>query len=234
MTPSAAAFALRGQRGPLFAKHPLTGRSVRVPYVAMWDSEKAVAEAMLAVEIAPAPRLAYQGRRLPGDRDGFGALWARCSSSPGAGEPAFACMHPGRQYECMYAMKCQVCRAPADRNADGWLFLDWRHELDPPTWPEGALTAMPPLCAQHARLSMGVCPKKGEFTALRVKAPRLWGVGGVSYRLTTDGWRLNQGENDLWLPKDDPGLGSMLVSKLIRELTKVTPVDPRDLSTPTA
>ncbi|MBO8189508.1 hypothetical protein [Streptomyces spirodelae] len=128
--------------------------------MAMWDSEKAVAEATLAVALTPgAPRLVYQGRELPSDRDGFGVLWARCSYSPGVGRPDFASMHPGRQYECMYAMRCQVCR------------------------------------------------------------------------LTTDGWRLNHGDTDIWLPKDDPGLHSVLASKLIRELRKVTPVNPRDLRT---
>ena len=90
---------------------------------------------------------------------------------------------------------------------------------------------MPPLCTKDARLSMAVCPKGGAFTALRVRAPRLWGVGGVSYRLTVDGWRLNHGDTDVWLPKGDPGLHSMLASKLIRELRKVTPVNPRDLRT---
>ncbi|NSC21323.1 hypothetical protein FM076_08930 [Streptomyces albus subsp. chlorinus] len=232
MTPFAASFALGPGRVPRYAKHPRTGRSVRVPYVAMWDSERAVIEAALAVALTPEPpRLVYQGRELPSDRDGFGVLWARCSYSPGVGRPDFASMHPGRQYECMYAMRCQVCGGPADRNKDGWLFFDWRNELDPPSWPEGTLTAMPPLCAKDARLSMAVCPKSGAFTALRVRAPRLWGVGGVSYRLTLDGWRLNHGDTDIWLPKDDPGLPSMLASKLIRELRKVTPVNPHDLRT---
>ena len=128
---TAAAFALGQGHVPRYAKDPRTGHLVRVPYVAMWDSEKAVVEAMLAVELVPAPRLAYQGRGLPSDRDGFGALWARCSYSPGVGRPEFACMHPGRQYG-MYAMRCQVCGGPADRNEEGWLFFDWRNELARP------------------------------------------------------------------------------------------------------
>ncbi|MBR7677015.1 hypothetical protein [Streptomyces daliensis] len=136
-------------------------------------------------------------------------------------------MHPARQYICMYSMKCQVCKGPASRNRDGWLFFDWRKELDPPTWPEGAVTAMPPLCDAHAKMSRELCPRlgKGHFAELRVKTPRLWGAGGTHYRLTAGGWQTD--EADVWAPKGDTSLRALLVSKLIRELRDVTVIDMR-------
>jgi hypothetical protein len=125
----------------------------------------------------------------------------------------------------MENMLCQVCRQPADRNKQGWLFLDWRSPNSPPTWPERSLTAMPPLCLEHARVSAQQCPhlRRGEFAALRVRKPHLYGVSGTLYRWTATGWHCS--EDDHLAPYSSPRQPGMLASRLYRELRGVTVVD---------
>lgn len=200
-------------------------RPTVIPYVVSWDSELASPLDELTWELVPKPRLAYKGRPRAADRDGAGVLWGRVSSSPGVGRPHFDSMHPGRQWECMYALKCQVCGQPANRNEDGWLFLDWRRPDSPPTWPEGSPTTMPPVCEEHARLSVQQCPHltRTDFVALRVKLPRLWGVVGTHYHWTGDGWI-----EDATIPAlkyGDERLNAVLGSLLVRQLLKVTVVE---------
>ncbi|MFH8567582.1 hypothetical protein [Streptomyces sp. NPDC017993] len=196
-----------------------------VPYVASWSGEVAGFEDELVVQLGRGePRLGYRNE-CPEDRAGSGdVLWGRIEEARGVGRPQFDSMHPGRQYIAMYAMKCQVCGGPASKNKDGWLFLDWRKPQDPPTWPERSLTAMPPLCDAHVRLSMEECPhlRSTEVLVLRVWTPRLWGVSGTPYTLTADGWRTH--EHDSLLPFGDPNLRGLLASRLYRELRNVTVV----------
>ncbi|MFD0343995.1 hypothetical protein ACFVH0_35915 [Streptomyces sp. NPDC127117] len=196
-----------------------------VPYVVMWDSEQGVPERELTVDMKHQPRLAYRGDPRPSDRDGSGVLWARVSSSPGIGRPLYDCMHPSRQYETMFGLRCQVCRGPASKTPAGWLFLDWRKPGDPPTWPEGSRTIQPPLCELHARQAVAQCPHlgRGDHVALRVRSPRLWGAAGALYTLTAQGWHVHPG--DAWLHKRDSQQRGLLASKLIRELVGVTAVD---------
>ena len=157
-----------------------------VPYVASWSGELAGLEDELVVQLGKGgPRLGYRNE-IPEDRTGRGeVLWGRIDDAPGVGRPQYDCLHPGRQYIAMYAMKCQVCGGPASKNKDGWLFLDWRKPHDPPTWPERSLTSMPPLCDAHVGLSMKECPhlRSTEVVVLRVRTPRL-GVSG--YALLAD------------------------------------------------
>lgn len=199
-----------------------------VPYVASWTGELAGFEDELVVQLGRGgPRLGYRNER-PEDRTGSGGvLWGRIAQAPGVGRPQFDCLHPVRQYIAMYTMKCQVCGGPASKNKDGWLFLDWRKPHDPPTWPERSLTAMPPLCEAHVRLSMEECPhlSSTEVLELRVRTPRLWGISGTPYTLTADGWRTH--ERDVLLPFGDPDLGKVLASRLYRELRNVTVVGGR-------
>ncbi|MFI8850974.1 hypothetical protein ACIGW3_12430 [Streptomyces sp. NPDC053499] len=191
-----------------------------VPYIVQWDGEEACSEDDLTVEMYQGRhRLAYKGAPRRADRDSAGVLWARMEGRPHVGEPQLAIMHPQRQYECMYALKCQVCKRPADRNADGWLFLDWPKPGDPPTWPEGSLTTQPPLCMRHARAARGLCPHAPHFVGLRVGLPRLWGVSGTAYRLTEHGWMCDP---DIPLLRyGDPLLDAVLASQLVRQLRKV-------------
>ncbi|MEU9199395.1 hypothetical protein [Streptomyces sp. NPDC048332] len=199
------------------------GRSV--PYIVPWDSEVAGPESELAVDVAgPEPRLAYTGVPRPTDR-GFGFLWARMSSSPGVGRPLYRAMHASRQYMCMYGMRCQLCGGPAARNDQGWLFLDWRTQQDPDDWPEGTLTAQPPLCEGHARQALEQCPhlRQGSPVVLRVRSPRVWGASGALYTLTSNGWSHDEGE--IALHKDDGRRHGLLASNLVRQLVGVSVAD---------
>ncbi|GHG60424.1 hypothetical protein [Streptomyces griseocarneus] len=192
------------------------------PFVVAYDDEQGGLEADLTIAYTPTPRLAYKVMQAD-DRDRAGVLWARVERASRKGKPIFAAMNPERQRECMYELLCQVCGEPAGRNRDGWLFLDWRMPQDPPTWPEGSLTHMPPLCERDARLAVEQCPHAGRFIPLRVKLPRLWGISGTRYQWTDSGWRRDS--SIPWLKYGDERLNAVLASQLVRELRKVTVVD---------
>ncbi|MEX2984278.1 hypothetical protein [Streptomyces sp. C36] len=232
---SSRCWSRKAGRGPMPGRPSVCSRPIArptvVPYVTLWDSERPGLVSDLTLEVFPRPRLGYKGPAKRADRDERGVLVARVSSSPGKGRPIYSEMHPRRQYECARGLKCQVCREPASHNEDGWLFLDWRTDQDPKTWPERSLTAMPPLCEPHARASIEQCPHIGTsptFAALRVRDPRPWGVAGALYRRALAGWRSFGGEP--WLPYGDTRLDGMLGSKLIMELREVKPVNLRDLA----
>ncbi|MFF9348159.1 hypothetical protein [Streptomyces sp. NPDC014734] len=191
------------------------------PYIASRSTELPVKLAELTVEFAPGgPRLAYR-RPHPTDRDHHRNLWLRMHGSTG-GRIQYDCMNSDRQRACMENMLCQICAEPADRNKDGWLFIDWRRPDSPPTWPERSITSMPPLCAEHARVSARQCPflRRNEYAVLRVRKPRLHGVSGALYRLAADGWRTS--DNDVLSAYAEPRLPGMLASRLHRELRGVT------------
>ncbi|MFF8367438.1 hypothetical protein ACF05W_01175 [Streptomyces lydicus] len=196
-----------------------------MPYVASWSAELADHEDQLVIRWdAKGPKLGYRDER-PADRVGRDqVLWGRMAHRPEVGRPQYDCMPPGRQYHAMYAMKCQVCGNQASRNADGWLFLDWRKPYDRATWPERSLSGMPPLCDEHARVSMVECPhlRKAEFVVLRARTPRLWGYSGTPYKLTGEGWAVH--ERNALLPCGDPLLRAVLATCLYRELRDVTVV----------
>ncbi|MFK0015732.1 hypothetical protein [Streptomyces sp. NPDC091027] len=192
------------------------------PFVITYEDEQPGPLSDLTIEFTPTPRLAYKVMR-PVDRDRRGVLWARVDPGPGDGRPIFDAMNSERQRECMYYMLCQVCAEPASRTQDGYLFLDWRMPQDPPTWPEGSLTNMPPLCVGCARVAVEQCPHAEKFVQLRVKLPRLWGASGTHYRLTNEGWRSDS--SIPWLKYGDERLNAVLATHLVRELCKVTVVD---------
>ncbi|MCN9244509.1 hypothetical protein NGF19_27630 [Streptomyces sp. RY43-2] len=196
-------------------------RPTVTPFVVAYGDEQGGPEVDLTIQFTPEPRLAY---RIPqaGDRDRGGVLWARVERASRTGKPIYGQMNADRQRDCMYDLLCQVCAEPASRTGDGWLFLDWVMPQDPPTWPEGSLTNMPPLCVECARVAVEQCPHSGRFVPLRVKLPRLWGVSGVAYQWTDDGWRSD--DTIPWIKYGDDRLHCVLASQLIRELRKVTVV----------
>ncbi|MFI6682526.1 hypothetical protein [Streptomyces sp. NPDC050485] len=197
-------------------------RPTVTPFVVAYDDEQAGSLDDLTIEFTPTPRLAYRDMQ-PDDRDRAGVLWARIERTSRKGKPIYNSMNTERQREAMYDLLCQVCSEPASRNKDGWLFLDWQTPQDPPTWPEGSLTNMPPLCVECARLAVEECPHADLFVPLRVKLPRLWGVSGVQYRWTENGWKTYG--SIPWLRYGDERLPAVLASQLIRELCKVTVID---------
>ncbi|MFJ2603764.1 hypothetical protein ACIO13_02075 [Streptomyces sp. NPDC087425] len=196
------------------------------PYVAARASDKAPLKSELTIEYGPTgPRLAYTTKR-PNDRDAHGNLWLRVDESPdNPGRVLYDCMHSTRQRRCMEGMLCQICAQPADRDKQGWLFIDWRRPDSPPTWPERSVTSMPPLCAEHAQLSLRQCPflRRDEHVLLRVRKPHLYGVSGTLHRLTPNGWVSS--DTGYLSPYSEPRFPGMLASFLHRELRGVTVVD---------
>ncbi|MCX4674895.1 hypothetical protein OG413_06070 [Streptomyces sp. NBC_01433] len=191
------------------------------PYVASRSTDKGMPESTLTVEFtANGPRLTYRNPR-PEDRDKHGNLWVRVEESPDPGHVQYDSLHSTRQRTCMEHLLCQICAQPADRNKDGWLFIDWQREDSPPTWPEKSLTTMPPLCTEHARISLRQCPflRRGEHVLLRVRKPHLYGVSGTLYRLTTTGWIST--ENGQLSPYSKPRHPGMLAFLLLRQLRGV-------------
>ncbi|MFI9625416.1 hypothetical protein [Streptomyces sp. NPDC052042] len=187
------------------------------PYVASRSAEQPVLRSELKIEFAPGgPRLVYRKPR-PEDRDHHGNLWVRMDESAD-GRVQYGLMHVRRQRICMENMLCQVCGGPAGRDRDGWLFLDWRRPDSPPTWPERSITSMPPLCAEHARVSVRQCPflRRAEYAVLRVRKPRLYGVSGTLYQLTATGWHTS--DSNVLSAYGEPRLPGMLASRLHREL----------------
>ncbi|MFB7915503.1 hypothetical protein [Streptomyces sp. NPDC056061] len=208
-----------------------------VPHVASRSTDLGIRLVDLAVEISPkGPRLAYAVPRST-DRDRHGYLWLRMYDGPGKGRPVYDCLHSARQRTCMEDMLCQVCAGPADRNGDGWLFIDWRRENSPPTWPEQSVTSMPPLCVPCARVSAYHCPflRNNEYAVLRVRKPQLYGVSGAVYSLTAEGWQESEidsltaegwqeSEIDYLAEYSKPRIPGMLASRLHRQLRGVTVV----------
>jgi hypothetical protein len=118
----------------------------------------------------------------PGDRDSRGVLWTRVASRPGQGRPEFGQVHARRQRRAMTRLLCQVCGQPADRNADGMLWLVGEDPRRQDTWPVPLLTMHPPVCAGCAARSVGTCPHlRRQSAALRVRAFDLAGVRGALY-----------------------------------------------------
>lgn len=195
------------------------------PYVAARSTDKGPRKAELTVEFAAkGPRLAYKHTR-PEDRDSHGNLWVRMAEDGGPGRVLYDSMHPNRQRVCMERMLCQICAEPADRDRLGWLFIDWRREDSPPTWPENSITSMPPLCAEHVRVSLSQCPflRRAEHAVVRVRKPHLYGVSGTLYRLTDAGWLAS--DCDVLFPYSKPRHPGLLASRLHRELRGVTVVN---------
>lgn len=168
-----------GRTGP-GAPHRSRGKCVLTPFVASRSTDQGVSHSELTIgDGANGPQLAYRNMR-PEDRDKHGNLWVRVHDRPG-GRVLYDSMHPLRQRLCMEGMLCQICAGPADRNKDGWLFIDWLREDSPPTWPERSVTAMPPP-VRRARTGIGrtvpALAPRSVRRAPRAQTPPLRGVGG--------------------------------------------------------
>ncbi|KOG88559.1 hypothetical protein [Streptomyces varsoviensis] len=212
---------------------PTTSNNAIVPYITTRVGERLGVG--MNLRIHPTRGLCY-APEFANDRDSSGALWARRSHNPRdnagqpTGEPLYAKVHPSRQRECMYELRCQICcREPASRTSLGYLFL-----LEQPDdgmragWPEGELTRHPPLCLPHAKVSVKRCPplRRGHV-AVRVKMPRLYGIKGLPF---TTHWDAEQDD----VPDDndadivsyrDPRIRWYLATQLVRRLCGVTVID---------
>ncbi|MFJ2778286.1 MULTISPECIES: hypothetical protein [unclassified Kitasatospora] len=159
-----------------------------------------------------------------------GALVLRCTGMPGRGEPLWRRAHPGRQAELMLALACRVCGKPADRSSEGVLWLlplprmrSGRHRRVAPGWPEGARVEHPPVCAEHALASPGLCPALGGAVLVRASMTALWGVAG---------WRLLPGTEPVhgcFAFGDARALRWVAATHLLRTLTGCTVLTLEDL-----
>ncbi|MEU2874151.1 hypothetical protein ABZ769_33985 [Streptomyces olivoreticuli] len=211
--------------------HPLLTMPTTIPYITTRKGERDEAASRLGV--LPHAGLSYVNEG-PGDRDSRGVLWARCSQSRDTagrltGVPLFREVHPARQRECMTSLRCQICVQQASRTDAGYLFLQSRHPEDPkePGWPEGTLTAQPPLCLKHGVLSGEECVHLASagFIALRSRRPRLYGVTGTRYRLNGTFSLEPVTDEHVTVPYGDPTAAMFLASQLVRRLGDVTVVD---------
>ncbi|MFD7893462.1 hypothetical protein [Streptomyces sp. NPDC059743] len=119
----------------------------------------------------------------PYDRDTDGVLWTRVPSLPGKGRPEFGKVHALRQRRAMSELLCQICARPADRNAEGVLWIMGEDPDHPGSWPADLTTTHPPLCAPCALNSVRACPHlRSQYAVLRVRTCTPAGVQGALYR----------------------------------------------------
>jgi hypothetical protein len=124
--------------------------------------------------------IAYADRRAF-DREVGGVLWVRTSSRQGKGRPEYGKVHSLRQRLCMAQLLCQICGGPADRTAEGTLWLIDARARD--LLPRGEITTHPPVCLPCAHRSVRACPHlRPEWVALRVKSAIPYGVNGILYQ----------------------------------------------------
>ncbi|WP_394615285.1 hypothetical protein JNUCC0626_36605 [Lentzea sp. JNUCC 0626] len=150
------------------------------PYITSNDAEP---DLNCSVVMLPGNRGVGYAQELPGDRDGHGVLWQKVVERPGKGKPRFGKVHPARQRRAMAELLCQVCAGPADRTADGvlWLFQD--HREDWKRWPEGMAAVEPPVCVGCVAISLRRCPAlQRSAVAVRVRSFEIVGVRGTLYR----------------------------------------------------
>jgi hypothetical protein len=148
-----------------------------VPYITRWNSEHITKASV----VQRSGGIAYADER-PGDRDRYGVLWARVTSSPGQGRPQFGKVHARRQRHAMLRLLCQVCGRPADRNADGVLWLVGEDAADQASWPVPYQTPQPPVCTPCAARAAQMCPHlRLHHSALRVQDFQITGVHGALY-----------------------------------------------------
>ncbi len=149
-----------------------------VPYITRWSAEWAPTDPVTIRQ----GRLAYV-RERPFDRDRHGLLWTRAPLRRGQGRPEFGKLHPRRQRTAMTRLRCQVCGHPADRTAEGYLWLTGEDPHDQPNWPDPLETADPPLCAPCAAKAVHMCPRlRRRHTALRVSKVAEVAVRGSLYQ----------------------------------------------------
>ncbi|MBM9510463.1 hypothetical protein ITX44_39060 [Streptomyces sp. KK5PA1] len=148
-----------------------------MPYVVRWSGEQ---DGAVPVVVRRDRRGIGYGDERAFDRDERGVLWSRTPSEPGRGRPEFGKVHSLRQRLAMAGLRCQVCGGPADRTADGALWLiDAR---DDELLSEREETFHPPLCRPCAHRSVRACPHlRSGVIPVRVRAFAPSGVSGVLY-----------------------------------------------------
>lgn len=186
------------------------------PYVTAWSAEQDLP--CMLVE-RPDDSIGF-AKELLSDRDRHGVLWQQTALRQGHGRPEFARVHPLRQRRAMELLLCQVCGNPADRTADGVLWLQRDYRDDWPQWPEGMATVEPPICLPCVSVARRLCPalRRGAVT-VRVREFPIVGVRGALYR---EGALAPVAAQAGLFTYDNPVVRRVLASALIRELRGCT------------
>lgn len=191
--------------------------SALVPYITAWSTERPLPVTMTP---EPADRHRLRGR---GPRRPTRTVCSGPASRPGHGRPRFGSVHTLRQRRAMRRLLCQVCAGPADRTADGVLWLLKDHRADWPNWPNGMGATEPPICQRCAELAPRVCPAlRNGHVVVRVGRSHLAGVFGIQYQ---PGPRFPASMTDVQIAFDDPAVRWVRAMQLIRELFDCTIVD---------
>ncbi|MFF2525491.1 hypothetical protein [Streptomyces liangshanensis] len=190
-----------------------------VPYITAWSGEQAPRMPV----ITKGRGIGYADER-PYDRDSEGVLWTRTPSLPGKGRPEYGRVHTLRQRRAMGELLCQVCARPADRTADGVLWLSGEDAREAASWSGDLVTAHPPLCVPCAMRSVASCPHlRKRFVMLRVSAYSPAGVRGALYR---PGHPAPVAVDATGVAFGDPRIHWVRAGQLLMRLSKFTIVEP--------
>jgi hypothetical protein len=196
-----------------------------VPYVTKWSGEREPAVTVVELRCGG---IGYARENVL-DRDEFGVLWSRCSSSPGRGRPEFGVVHTMRQRRAMIRLLCQVCGKPADRDPDGGVLWLWKdHRTDWRNWPEGIWVTEPPVCVPCVGQAVRLCPAlRHGAVAMRVREFPIVGVYGTYYRR---GPRGPVSEKVANVDYTNPFIGWVQADHLVRQLWDCTLVEVDELA----
>jgi len=136
-----------------------------------------------------------------------------------------------RQRLALTGLRCQVCGQPADRNADGVLWLIDANPNDPSLRRGEERTTHPPVCRPCAHRSVRACPHlRTACVALRVRRVRLHGVSGLLYVPDHPAPAPLDADVSVF-PFGDPRLPWVMASQLVVTLRDFEAVDLKTLAT---
>ncbi|MBL1099503.1 hypothetical protein [Streptomyces coffeae] len=188
-----------------------------VPWIATWSRER-ISTNLLESRL---PGGLFYFNEGPGDRDKFGALWARQAQRIGHGAAELAGIHPRRQRQAMEQLLCQVCGLGADTSELGVLWME-------PVVPGASIcpsSTHPPVCVPCAMESRERCPRirRTGVHIFRVASPMPEGVIGTHYYPGLDGTLVPDGSMEVRY--EDSEVKWVLAHQMITALTGITPVD---------
>ncbi|MGW0772001.1 hypothetical protein [Streptomyces sp. NPDC002676] len=187
-----------------------------VPYITAWSSE-VVDDPPVVYRLLGG--IGYAGE-VASDRTAEGVLMLRRPDRRGVGEPRYGKVHPGRQFQAMTDLLCQVCSEPADQNDRGTLWLLEDSHEDWQGWPNGLVTTHPPTCLQCVRRAREECRQMWAGSVLvRVGESEVCGVLGRRY--TASGIGPLPVEMDV-VPFGSPLLGWTVAAQLVCALRECT------------
>lgn len=203
--------------------HPVTAdtataqSTIVAPYITAWTGEDEPVRPVISRGLG----IGFEDEIMT-DRDKRGVLWTRAAQRHGVGRPVFGKVHPLRQRRAMQRLLCQVCAGPADRTADGVLFLLKDHREDWPDWPNRMGVSEPPVCWSCVRLSARVCPALRHGAVLvRAGWYDIAGVNGVLYSSDPTPRPVGQ----VTVAFENPAIRWVKAAYLIRELLDCTLIE---------